>query len=187
MLFSLLDFPIVIAGGRIYYDSNGEYKVEVFDDIVSCFVDPLPIRLSSAAGDNGVICGGSESFESKGYNPYHKATNKCWQLQPDGKWKSIKNMFYSRKEFTLTAVGDELFAIGGVFFSHAKAFSKREREVEKYTIKGNDSSWSVMSFTPRAIWAHCTATLNSSHLMVIGGEVPFQSSEVRIWLIIKFK
>ena len=85
-------------------------------------------------------------------------------------------MFYSRKEFTLTAVGDELFAIGGVYFSYMEGFSNREREVEKYSMKENNSSWSMMSFTPGPIWLHCTVKLNASHLMVIGGVIPLNSN-----------
>ena len=117
-------------------------------------------------------------YNNRIINEYNtELAKQCWHLAPSGNWISIPNMFYRRKEFTLTAVKEELFAIGGVLYD-AQYMAEhrtgehhmfRRKEVEKYSIKGNNGSWSKMGLAPFAIYGHCTVKLNNTHLMVIGG------------------
>ena len=180
----ILDPPIIVVGGRRYDERSAENKVEIFEDKVSCFVEQFPTRIQAAAGDNGYICGGTvgntppDINNKRIMNEYNtELAKQCWHLEPSGNWIAIQKMFYRRKEFTLTAVKEELFAIGGVLYDGQyeaehlayERYMWRRTEVEKYSIKGTNGSWSKMGLAPFAINGHCTVKLNNTHLMVIGG------------------
>ena len=177
----ILDPPIIVVGGKRYDERSAENKVEIFEDKVSCFVEQFPTRIQAAAGDSGYVCGGTvdntapDIHNKRIMNEYNtELAKQCWHLEPSGNWYAIPNMFYRRKEFTLTAVKEELFAIGGVLYegqdmANGERHTWRRTEVEKYSIKGNNGSWSKMGVVPFAMYGHCTVKLNNTHLMVIGG------------------
>ena len=72
-------------------------------------------------------------------------------------------MLERRTRFTLSKVQDEIIAIGGLSTNFVSL-----RSVEKYSLR-KDEGWSRMKDAPTTINRHCTVMLNTSYLMVIGG------------------
>ena len=150
-----MTFSVVIAGGE-NTGFNEVDNVEVADKNTNCKVDKFPTRLHSAVGINGMICGGQS------YN--HYVLSSCWHLNPDGTWTAGEDMLERRTLFTLSKVQDEIIAIGGQTTSNVAL-----RSVEKYSLR-KDEGWSRMKDAPTTIDRHCTVMLNTSYLMVIGGQ-----------------
>ena len=149
-----MTFSVVIAGGE-NTGFNEVDNVEVADKNTNCKVERIPIQLSGAAGINGMICGGHD------YNL--NVLSSCWHLNPGGTWIAGEDMLERRHYFSLGKVEDEVIAIGGL-----KDHLIGLRSIEKYSLK-KDEGWSRLNDGPNKIHFHCTVTLNTSYLMVIGG------------------
>ena len=151
-------FPVVIAGGL----GNGEYIldiVEVSDNNTYCKVDKFPMKIYNGEGIDGMMCGG----ETFGYWEQYDPVSNCWHLHPNGTWTSGKHMLEKRAYFSLNKVKDGIIAIGG-----QPMFGQIISSVEKYSLS-NVEGWIWMRDAPIPIAMHCTVTINSSHLLVIGG------------------
>ena len=150
--------PVVIVGGTDRAENDLDI-VEVSDNNTYCKVDRLPMKIYRCEGIDGMICGG----ESFGYFEQYEAVSNCWHLHPNGTWTSGKYMLEKRTHFSLNKVEDGIIAIGG-----ETMFSAVTRSVEKYSLS-NVEGWIWMRDAPINICLHCTVTINSSHLLVIGG------------------
>ena len=149
-----ITFPVVIAGGL---DAGGNVIeiAEVLDNNTNCKVDPFPIKIFSATGINGMICGGRD-YENN-------LLSSCWNLNPNGTWTSGQDMLKKRYFFSMTAVKKEVILIGGVTINYIAL-----KQVEKYSL-GKQGRWSKMNDAPKTIDRHCTTMLNTSFLIVLGG------------------
>ena len=152
-------FPVVIAGGK---DSgaNIENIVEVVDNNTNCNADRTPTKLTGGEGISGMICGGQDHDLN--------VLSSCWHLNPSGRWTAGENMLESRAYFTMTAVEEDVFVIGG-----RRSNFDFLKSVETYSLRKYEG-WSNIKDAPIEISMHCTVKLNTSYLMVIGG----YSSEV---------
>ena len=97
--------------------------------------------------------------------------SSCWRLNHNGTWIAGKDMLEPRRHFSLSMVEDEIFAIGGSTTSYSVL-----RSVEKYSLS-NDEGWLKMTDAPIGIHKHCTVMLNTSYLMIIGGN---QNNQVNL-------
>ena len=154
-------FPVVIAGGVIGGNNQVVDMVEVVDSNTNCEVDGISTQLSGASGINGIMCGGQD------YN--YNILSSCWNLNPNGTWTSGEDMMEPKKHFSLNKVEDEIIAIGGKTTSIVNL-----RSIERLLLT-NDEGWSRMKDAPLEIDSHCTLMLNTSYLMIIGGD---QNSQV---------
>ena len=155
-----LHLPVVIVGGEDFRNNELD-TVEVVDNNANCEVDPFPMRLSGAAGVNGLICGGQD-YE-------FNVLSSCWHLNPSGTWTAGEDMLKQRKDLTLSIVKENIIAIGGRTTNFVAL-----RSMEKYSLS-KDEGWLRMKDAPTTIYRHCTVMINSSYLMVIGG---YQSNQV---------
>ena len=151
-------FPVIIAGGQDM-GSNELDIVEVSDNNTYCKVDRLPMKIYRCEGIDGMICGGM----TFGYLEQYDPVSNCWHLHPNGTWTSGKHMLEKRTYFSLNKVKDGIIAIGG-----QSMFGRCISSVEKYSLS-NVEGWTWMRDAPINICLHCTVTINSSHLLVIGG------------------
>ena len=156
-----LTLPVVIAAGQDTGTSLLDI-VELVDNNTNCKVDPFPTRLAKAVGINGLVCGGED------YDININTLSSCWYLNPSGTWTAGEDMLERRRLFTLSKVQDEIIAIGGRTTSNEVL-----RSVEKYSLR-KDEGWSRMKDAPTSIYRHCTVMLNTSYLMVIGGQQKVQ-------------
>ena len=147
---------LVMVGGTENHDKLD--IVELIDVNLDCTIQPIPMRASGLSSVNGMVCGGAVTIGSKTiYN------SKCWQLNPNGTWSTVKPMSEGKNQFTLNMVGKEIFAIGG-YDAYGISFT-----VEKFS-GGSLGNWTKLTKAPFAIRKHCTVLIDNFTLFVIGGE-----------------
>ena len=134
------------------------------DNNTYCKTDRFPAKLINGEGTNGIICGGESNHEQDA----NRKLSSCWHLNPSGTWTSGEDMLEKRTDFSLTKIEDGILAIGG-----QSSFNEVLRSVEKYSLSKGER-WYRLSDAPISIVLHCTIMLNTSYLLVIGGDQNLQ-------------
>ena len=164
---SFFDFTLVFIG-RLELEgtlSDQIGNVELFDERRKCKIDNLPMDISDAAVVDNIICGG------KIETPKLEVTNACIQLLRNGSWVFTHPMKERRYMFTMTKIGSDIIAIGGINYGgKIKVLSTIE--------KLNSTGWYQLSDAPVPMARHCTMMINSTFLLITGG-VPMQFVEVQ--------
>ena len=150
-------------------------NVQLFDERRNCKIDNLPMDISDAAVVDNIICGGTIE------TPKLEVTNACIQLLRNGNWAFTHPMKERRFMFTMTKIGSDIIAIGGMNHDgRIKALSTIE--------KLNSAGWFQLSDAPVPMARHCTMMINSTFLLITGGATnQFVEVKPNFWTIFSSK
>ena len=129
----------------------------------TCRLDDLPEPIechSAIRTDIGLLyCGG---YTNSGFS------NNCFRLASNGSWIRYSPLQKARSCFSMTHINTSLIAIGGqshtygvIRHTSTKSYERIEFNQENQWKKGN---------LPFAIEDHCSVSINSTVVMIIGGE-----------------
>ena len=141
-----------------------------------CSIQDLPeniIGQAAISSSNGTLyCGGINPNFGRGLS----TSKKCWRLNDQQEWRKFKPLKIPRADFTINQIKNRLVAVG----------SSKPRLGDKPILKnsleyidlGSENDWKEKVLDDFFIHDHCSVTLKDQFILLIGGMLNGEVSEI---------
>lgn len=139
-----------------------------------CSIQDLPEGIwGHAAIDstNGTLYCGGITYTSRG----HSTSKKCWRLNDQREWREFKPLKSPRAHFTISQINNRLVAVGAYQRFGNKLFQSKTLE---YMDLGSDNDWKEETLGDLHISHYCSVTLKDQFILLIGGMLNGEVSEI---------